>query len=84
MKLAGFSTCPPLKECWLDRRGLAPRTAGCKPADFLANLAAQKKQRPKENGTAGRCCPDPAGFWRPGRTLVPAVDTASRIRTGIS
>ncbi len=25
----------------LDRRGYAPRTAGCKPADLLTNLAAQ-------------------------------------------
>ena len=27
----------------VDRRGYAPRTAGCKPADFLTNLAAQCK-----------------------------------------
>ena len=26
----------------VDRRGFAPRTAGCKPADLLTNLAAQK------------------------------------------
>ena len=27
----------------LDRRGYAPRTAGCKPADFLTNLAAHER-----------------------------------------
>ena len=27
----------------VDRRGYAPRTAGCKPADFLTNLAAHGK-----------------------------------------
>ncbi len=27
----------------VDRRGYAPRTAGCKPADFLTNLAAHRK-----------------------------------------
>jgi hypothetical protein len=29
------------REKLVDRRGYAPRTAGCKPADFLNNLAAQ-------------------------------------------
>ncbi len=27
----------------VDRRGYAPRTAGCKPADLLTNLAAHRK-----------------------------------------
>ena len=40
MRLPRFSTFPRLK--MVDRRGYAPRTAGCKPADFLTNLAAQK------------------------------------------
>ena len=38
MRLPWFSTFPRLK--MVDRRGYAPRTAGCKPADFLTNLAA--------------------------------------------
>ena len=41
MRLPRFSTFPRLK--MVDRRGYAPRTAGCKPADFLTNLAAQCK-----------------------------------------
>ena len=41
MRLPRFSTFPRLLEM-VDRRGYAPRTAGCKPADFLTNLAAQK------------------------------------------
>jgi hypothetical protein len=40
MRLPRFSTFPRLK--MVDRRGYAPRTAGCKPADFLTNLAAHE------------------------------------------
>ena len=33
----------PAFEIMVDRRGYAPRTAGCKPADFLTNPAAHRK-----------------------------------------
>ena len=41
MRLLWFSTFPRFE--MVDRRGYAPRTAGCKPADFLTNLAARIK-----------------------------------------
>jgi hypothetical protein len=54
----------------VDRRGLAPRTAGCKPADFLANLAAQSNG-PKKMARRVGAAPtrlsfgDPAARWCP-------------------
>ncbi len=41
----------------MDRRGYAPRTAGCKPADFLTNLTALLKMA-RRLGAA----PSPLGF----------------------
>lgn len=52
---------------FVDHRGFAPRTAGCKPADLLTNRVAQNLAR--RPGAA----PDPSGFgdrtahWRPPR-----------------
>ena len=59
MRLPRFSTFPRLLEM-VDRRGYAPRTAGCKPADFLTNLAAQSKVA-RRVGIA----PTSSRFWRP-------------------
>ena len=39
MAAGGWASCLKM----VDRRGYAPRTAGCKPADFLTNLAAHLK-----------------------------------------
>ncbi len=80
MRLPRFSTFPRLK--LVDRRGYAPRTAGCKPADFLTNLAAHRKWHgvsvlPRARGVLGTLL----------RKLAPAVflkiGAISRICTGI-
>lgn len=54
----------------VDRRGYAPRTAGCKPADFLNNLTA----RYLKSGMPTRCCPETFGFGiQTAQMLVPGM-----------
>ena len=80
MRLPRFSTFQRLK--MVDRRGYAPRTAGCKPADFLTNLAAHRKWHGVSVLTRARGVLETLL-----RKLAPAVflenGTVSRICTGI-
>jgi hypothetical protein len=52
MRLPRFSTFPRFVGKMVDRRGYAPRTAGCKPADFLNNLAAHSTMVARRTGAA--------------------------------
>ena len=68
----------------VDRRGYAPRTAGCKPADFLTNLAAQKVARRLGAAPSPRSFGDSAAQAGARRVLCVFKNGAvSRICTGI-
>src|SRR5438094_6749421 len=83
MRLPWFSTFPRFERKMVDRHGFAPCSPACKAGDLLNDRAAQV-----ESGTASRCCPEPAEFWRLCcAKLAPAVcmkiGAVSRICTGI-